>query len=136
VILEVCPFQECERYIGAGDFVYCDPPYAPLSRTAHFTGYAKEEFTAEHQRALRDLLRRISPHCQWMLSNSAAPLIDELYTAPEFHIYSVLAGRAINSASERRGKIEERVITNYDPAARDSAMTGETIAFTQEKLLQ
>jgi DNA adenine methylase len=113
VTLEVCPFQECSSYISRGDFVYFDPPYEPLSRTSHFTRYTKNDFTPENQRELRDVLRRLLGSCDWMMSNSTAPLIDELYCASEFHKQDVSAQRAINSVVRGRGRIKERVITSY-----------------------
>ena len=113
VQIEVCPFQNCNQYIGDGDFVYLDPPYEPLSRTSSFTGYAKDDFTQDNQRELRDLLRSLIGHCDWMMSNSTAPLIEELYDSPEFHKHYVLASRNINSKSEGRGKIQELVVTSY-----------------------
>lgn len=118
VTIETCPFQECERFIKKGDFVYFDPPYEPLSRTSSFTGYAKDAFTPENQRELRDLLLRLIGRCDWMLSNSSASLIQELYADSEYHKHRVLASRAINSVAEGRGKIEEMVITNYCSSER------------------
>ena len=41
-----------------GDFVYFDPPYAPISPTAHFTSYTADRFGADDQRALQ---RVVSP---------------------------------------------------------------------------
>jgi DNA adenine methylase len=35
--LIVCRFEDALAPCGTGDFVYLDPPYAPLSRTAQFT---------------------------------------------------------------------------------------------------
>lgn len=113
VTIERCPFQKCERYIQEGDFVYFDPPYEPLSRTSSFTRYAKDDFTQENQKELRDLLASLVGRCDWMLSNSTAPLIEELYNTPEFHKFFVDASRAINSVATGRGKIKERIITSY-----------------------
>lgn len=33
---------------GAGDLVYCDPPYVPLTATASFVSYSSEGFTHQH----------------------------------------------------------------------------------------
>ncbi len=113
VRIEACGFQDCERYIQDNDFVYCDPPYMPLSATSSFTAYAKDVFTATHQAQLRDLLIRISPRCQWMLSNSTAPLIKELYQQPGMVQHRVMTTRRINSKAEGRGEIAELVVTSY-----------------------
>ena len=48
-----------------------------------------------------------------MLSNSWTPFILELYK--DFNIFEVKASRAINSKADRRGKISEMVVMNYQP---------------------
>jgi len=39
------PFEKVIRNAKKGDFVYFDPPYEPLSRTANFTSYHKKGFS-------------------------------------------------------------------------------------------
>ncbi|MSO56055.1 MAG: Dam family site-specific DNA-(adenine-N6)-methyltransferase [Acidobacteria bacterium] len=104
---------------GAGDFLYFDPPYAPLSRTAKFTGYTAEGFTKTHQQRLRQVIIELARRgCHVVLSNSTAPEISELYArddevaAAGFRCHTVPARRAINSNPQRRGTVEEYVITN------------------------
>lgn len=48
-------FNRTLALAGAGDVVYCDPPYEPLPGTDGFTGYSAGGFKWEHQVALRDL---------------------------------------------------------------------------------
>lgn len=102
-----------------GDFVYCDPPYVPVSASASFTAYTRETFgLAEQQRlaaTARDLARR---GVQVMLSNADVPLVYELYAG--FRIARVQASRAINSNAARRGKVSEVVMTSYPPAPGSS----------------
>jgi DNA adenine methylase len=114
VDLACAPFECVLERARAGDWVYFDPPYAPLSRTANFTGYQANGFTAEDQRRLRDVgaelaLRGVSV----MVSNSDTELVRSLYAPPTFALDRVLAQRAINSNGARRGKITELIVTSY-----------------------
>ena len=131
VTIEVCPFQMCEQYITPGSFTYFDPPYEPLSATSSFTGYAKMGFTADNQRELRDLVMRLSAHSDCMISNSTAPLIEELYEVSFFQKHHVLASRAINSNAQGRGKIKELVITNYAVDVKASNTLAQNDLFSQ-----
>jgi DNA adenine methylase len=64
------------------------------------------------QLTLRDLCVRLdAKNVRFMLSNSNAPLILDLYR--DFKIDFVYATRAINSKAEKRGKIPEVIVTNY-----------------------
>ena len=96
-----------------GDFVYFDPPYEPLSPTSNFTAYAQNGFTSHNQRELRDMVARLSAGCDCMVSNSTAPLIEELYAIPPFKKHYVMARRAINRDAAGRGMIPELVVTTY-----------------------
>lgn len=96
----------------AGDFIYFDPPYAPVSATASFTRYYRRNFGLEQHAELAQVARKLAERgVQVMLSNADVPLVRELYA--DFHIHTVQATRAINSKPWRRGKIGELVITSY-----------------------
>jgi len=93
-------------------FVYLDPPYDPVSDTAHFTGYAKGGFGREEQIRLReccdDLERR---GIKFMLSNSSTDFIREQYAA--YNITTVQATRLVNSDASGRGQVDEVLVRNY-----------------------
>jgi DNA adenine methylase len=95
-----------------GDFVYFDPPYAPMSPTASFTSYAEGSFGDDQQVRLRDVFRALDRRgCKLMLSNSDVPRIRELYR--DFRIDLVAAPRAINCDAKKRGPVTEVVVRNY-----------------------
>ncbi|MGQ7530575.1 DNA adenine methylase, partial [Streptococcus suis] len=52
-------FEKAVEDVGAGDFVYFDPPYIPLSETSAFTSYTHEGFSYEEQVRLRDVFRKL-----------------------------------------------------------------------------
>ncbi len=107
-------FVDAVKNAKAGDFVYFDPPYHPLSETSSFTSYSKDSFTKEDQIKLRDLFVELDKKGVYvMLSNSSAPFIKEIYSA--YKQIPVYATRIINSKSDKRGKISEVVIVNYQP---------------------
>jgi DNA adenine methylase len=106
-------FESVLQNTAPNDFIYFDPPYAPLSDTANFTGYSRDGFGVEMQIRLRDVCVELhTKGIKFMASNSSAPFILDLYQA--FNIHFVDAARAINSKGDRRGKIKEVIITNYD----------------------
>lgn len=113
VKIEVKPFEAiltCAK--SADDFVYFDPPYHPLSNTSNFTAYSRYIFNEKDQIRLRDTFAELAKRgVKVMLSNSDCPLIRELYQ--DFKIHEVLASRAINSKAEKRGKINELLVTSY-----------------------
>lgn len=119
VKIELLRFETVVKSARKGDFVYFDPPYAPLSATAHFTSYTSDGFDTEDQRELqRVVFELVRKGCHVVLSNSTAPEIKELYTdnavAERLHIkaHTVPARRAINSNASRRGHVDEYIITN------------------------
>lgn len=95
----------------AGDFVYFDSPYIPVSKTANFTDYTKDGFSYEDHCRLAELSKRLNDAgVKIMLSNNDVDLVYELYDG--FKIKGVDVKRAINrNASKRTGK--EVIITNY-----------------------
>lgn len=105
-------FEFLVKSAKPGDFVYLDPPYAPMSETANFTAYAAEDFGIEAQIRLRDVYVELDRRgCKLMLSNSDVPVIRDLYG--EFTIHTVAAPRAINCNAGRRGLVSEVVVCNY-----------------------
>ena len=104
-------FEEAVHHAGAGDFVYLDPPYDPLSDTASFTGYSVGSFGKDQQKRLRRLCAALTARgCHWLLSNSSTPFIRQLYA--DCHITEVEAGRNISAAGAGRQKICELLIAN------------------------
>jgi len=105
----------------AGDFVYFDPPFQPLSKTSSFTSYTANDFSEDDQVRLKECADRLSERgVHVMISNSPHPLIRGLYRGSahfvQYQLDEVPARRMINSKGDGRGEIAELVITSYDPA--------------------
>lgn len=119
------PFETVLQRAAAGDLVYFDPPYVPLSQTAHFTSYYADGFDRSDQERLRDVCVALSEKSvQVMLSNSETEFIENLYSSKHFEVHRVRASRAINCNASRRGHITELLITNY-PVARTGFLFGQ-----------
>ncbi len=113
-------YADCAPYVTDETFVYFDPPYRPLSKTASFTSYSRSEFGDTQQKQLAAFVVEMNQRtkAKLMLSNSDPKhadrhdlFFDTLYA--ELEIQRVLATRMINSDGEGRGKINEIVVTNY-----------------------
>ncbi len=107
--LECRPYSDVEARAEAGDLVYLDPPYHPLTTTANFTSYTQRSFTEQDQEELAQLYARLTERgVRVLLSNSDTPLIRKLYKS--FRKFKIQAARAINSKADRRAKITELLI--------------------------
>jgi DNA adenine methylase len=106
---------------AAGDFIYFDPPYAPVSITSVFTSYTAEGFDGDDQERLRDIVvQLVRRECRVLLSNSTAPEITDLYDNAAMRklgvaVHKVPAKRAINSDPAARGNVDEYLIANIAP---------------------
>jgi DNA adenine methylase len=95
----------------AGDFVYFDPPYLPLSKTSSFTAYGSASFGFGDHARLAGVARELkSRKVHVMISNCDHPEIRKLYTKG-FKIHEVTAARSINAKGDGRGHVSELVIT-------------------------
>jgi len=112
VDLSVQDFCRTLAAAAAGDFLYLDPPYDPLSRTSNFTSYTKEEFGQAEQKELAGLFSTAAQRgAQLMLSNSDTPLIRALYAG--FNLKTVQARRAVNCDGTKRGRVSELIALTY-----------------------
>jgi DNA adenine methylase len=110
----VQPFESVLQRAQAGDLVYFDPPYHPVSKTASFTAYDKTGFGMDAQQRLADVARELDKNgVKVILSNSMTDFICGLYKHTHFIIDQVYATRVVNSRADRRGKIAEALIHNF-----------------------
>jgi len=129
VTITLSPFDETLAACGRGDFVYCDPPYAPLSRTSSFAHYTAGGFTSFDQWRLQQaVVAACRRGAHVVVSNSSASEIMKAYTTPDaqraqLKISRVPARRAINSRASSRGPVDELIISNVKRAALESIPT-------------
>ena len=115
-------FEQTIDHLSDGfNLFYFDPPYRPLNATSSFNSYSKEDFNDEEQIRLHDFCVKLSeyPNVKWMLSNADCSaknpddtFFEEIYRG--FNINRVYASRAINANPNKRGKLTELLIKNYE----------------------
>ena len=107
-----CDFEEAVKDAKRGDFIYFDPPYDSENDTT-FNSYTEDGFGKEEQARLARVYKELSDKgCYVMLSNHNTTLINELYK--DYNIHVITAKRNINSKGNKRGNVEEVIITNYE----------------------
>ena len=111
-------YSQCESFIDKGTFVYIDPPYRPLTQTAAFTSYSENEFGDKEQIQLAQFIERLAAKGALVVTSNSDPknvndndsFFDDLYN--KFKIKRVSASRMINSNAQKRGAINELLISN------------------------
>lgn len=119
VTLSHAPFERAVERARPGDFVYFDPPYAPLSATATFRSYTAQGFTDDDQARLQRVVIALATRgVGVLLSNSSAESMVALYErdrharAAGLRCHRVPARRAINARADRRGTVDELLVSN------------------------
>lgn len=103
-------YADCLVDLPKGAFVYLDPPYMPITATSAFTGYTQGGFDFGEQERLRDECVKLrDAGIAFLQSNSDCDEIRDLYKG--FTIRTVKAKRAINSRGDRRGAVNEVLIS-------------------------
>jgi DNA adenine methylase len=124
--IRVADFAASTCRAREGDFVYFDPPYLPVSKTANFATYAAGGFNAaDHERLRSEFARLASAGVYAMLSNADTPASRELYK--DFSCFSIGVARRINSNIRARGDAAELIVTNW---GRPGVWDGSQIEWT------
>jgi len=137
-------FEVTLGYALGKTLFYFDPPYRPLNDTSSFNDYTKEAFNDNAQIRLKkfcDIINEAGFY--FMLSNSDCKsknesdnFFDALYQA--YHIERVWASRSINSNPNKRGKLTEILVHNYQYTQKNSQhcllqLEANNNSFTQYK---
>lgn len=106
-------FSYIEKVAKKGDFCYFDPPYYQADIKKKFTDYAKGGFTLEdHERLKKICLKLNDKGVYFILSNSNANKIMDMYGDAPFEIGKVTNKWMISCNSATRKNVEEILIYN------------------------
>lgn len=101
-------FGATMRAARAGDVVYCDPPYVPLTPTANFTKFGREGFGMDQQLELVRLARVLAQKgIPVVISNHDTEFVRSEYAGAHLHHISVR--RSISRDGASRGEVGEIV---------------------------
>ncbi len=111
-------YSKSRKFIDSDTFVYFDPPYRPLNKTSSFTSYSKFEFGNNEQLQLASFFKEMDEKGAKLLLSNSDPknedpednFFEEIYC--DYKIKRVKASRTINSKADKRGKINEVIISN------------------------
>ncbi len=90
----------------AGDVVYCDPPYVPLTETSNFTAYTRGGFGPREQQALADKALALSKRgVHVVISNHDTVFTQTAYQGAQIISFNVQ--RFISCKGNSRGQAKE-----------------------------
>ncbi|MBB65991.1 DNA adenine methylase [Alteromonas sp. KS69] len=109
------PFEKVFTRARRGNVIYCDPPYAPISKTAAFTSYAARSFGQDAQEKLAELAMRSAKKrgIPVLVSNHDLPLTRSLYKGADFSMLSVK--RSISQNGATRKPVDE-ILAYFPPS--------------------
>lgn len=105
-----CDFERAVERVEAGDLVYLDPPYPPLSKTANFQQYTTTPFAqAEQEKVARIAGELVQRGAHVIVSNSDVPFIRALYSEG-FEALSTETKRLVSAKKKDLLKVAELIL--------------------------
>jgi DNA adenine methylase len=106
-------FEKSITRAREGDLVYFDPPYIPLSNSASFSQYSKENFNLQDHIKLAEVIKNLTNKGVYVvLSNSDTHETREIFSK-QLTLRQVLMNRSISASSNSRTPVYELIGTNY-----------------------
>ncbi len=114
--IELGDFRDVlDEEAAAGDMVFLDPPYVPVSQHSDFKRYTRAQFHDEDHRDMAKLVNRLADRgCEIVVTNSNHPLVHDLYQ--DYQIQVVQSRRNVNSRAT--GRTGEDIIVYVPPKSR------------------
>lgn len=110
VVFTRAGFRDSMAKVAPGDFMYLDPPYAPV-KAKSFVGYTADGFNEEDHKQLFALCdEKIALGAKMLMSNADAPLVKDAFKAPKYVTKIISCRRAINSKDPGE-RVNEVLIT-------------------------
>lgn len=105
-------FESVMERAGVGDFTFCDPPYAPTSKTANFVAYGSGGFgIPDHERLADCVASTVKRGARVLLSNSDTPESRRIFGRRGWLVEEVSARRNVNSNGAKRGAVGEILVS-------------------------
>lgn len=96
-------FQQAMFLAKAGDVIYCDPPYVPLSATANFTNYHIQGFNLTKQQELADIAQHVAKRgVTVIISNHATAFTQAIYQNATLIPFAVQRYISCNAAERNK----------------------------------
>jgi DNA adenine methylase len=106
-IFTCLPFEGIFSKARTGSVIYCDPPYAPISKTAFFNSYATNGFSLDQQSILAKLASKAGKqrNIPVLISNHDTAFTRELYQGAV--LTELQVSRFISQKGDSRKKVGE-----------------------------
>lgn len=109
----VADFEQSFAQAQAGDVLYCDPPYIPLSKSASFQSYFGAGFTLDDQKRLANCAKIAQARgCTIIISNHDLDVTRELYQGARIKSFEVK--RSISCLGQTRRPVRE-LLAIFEP---------------------
>jgi DNA adenine methylase len=107
-------FRKTLSRVKSGDFIYVDPPYAPLDDAlSTFTSYTSKGFSLKDLMDLKVCLDEATDRgATWVLSNVRSEATSDMFPTKRYRVQELQVSRPINSKSSGRGTVTEILVTS------------------------